>query len=315
MPTSAQTTGETACAGTDDGERAGEGLANQRAEEERGEEQPATEAGSDRDRRCDRLQHHQQRHMGQRVGRLDDHAECTVPRGQHRGRHQGQCADSEPAAHRPEPARDTALAEQLLGQCHATHDGDADQRAHHAESEDRDIVECFDACRHLEYKIEGRVAESVDHRDGDNRGDRDRGEGTEGVGADHQLERVESAGQRRIEGAGDGGGRAAADQQAQIVAPDAEHAAEARRQGRADLGVTGLQPHRGADAVRQDRLQHDDQAVVERHAPAIQCVGLDRVDRAPRAVAHDGKTDQPDQQPAQGRARRRYGSDRARPWR
>ena len=71
MPTSAQTTGETACAVLTAAERAGEGLAHQRAQEQRGEEQPAAEAGADRDRRGDRLQHHQQRDVA---------SACMAPR-------------------------------------------------------------------------------------------------------------------------------------------------------------------------------------------------------------------------------------------
>ena len=207
-----------------------------------------------------------------------------------------------------EPAGDAALAEQLLGQRHAAHDGDADQGADHAEGEDRDVVQRLDARRYLQHEIERRVAQSVDHRDRDDGGDRDRGEGAEGVGADHQFEGVECAGQRGVEGAGDGAGGAAANQQAQVVAPDAEHAAEARRHRRADLGIAGLQPDRGADAVRQDRLHHDDQAVVQRHAPAVQRVGLDRVDGASWVITHDYQAEQPDQQAAQ--CRHRDGADR-----
>ena len=113
-------------------------------------------------------------------------------------------ADGESAAHRAQPDRDAALAEQLLGQRDAAHDGDADQGADHAEGEDRDVVERVDTRRYLQHEIERRAAQRVDHGDRDDRGDGDRGEGTEGVGADHQFEGVEGAGQRRVEGAGDG---------------------------------------------------------------------------------------------------------------
>ena len=103
-----------------------------------------------------------------------------------------------------------------------------------------------------------------------------------------------------MEGAADGPGRAAADQQAHVVAAQAEAAAEARRDGGADLGVAALQPDRGADAVRHHGLQHDQDAVVQRHAPAVQRVGLDRVDRAARPLAGDQVADQPEGQAAEG---------------
>ena len=61
MPTKAQTTGDTACAVLTMASAPAKGLADQGAEEQRGEEQPAAEAGTDRDRRRNRFQHHQQR--------------------------------------------------------------------------------------------------------------------------------------------------------------------------------------------------------------------------------------------------------------
>jgi hypothetical protein len=46
-------------------------------------------------------------------------------------------------------------------------------------------------------------------------------------------------------------------------------------------------------------LHHDEQAVVQRHAPAIQRVGLDRVDRAAWPAARDKVAGHPEDQPAE----------------
>ena len=48
----------------------------------------------------------------------------------------------------------------------------------------------------------------------------------------------------------------------------------------ADLGVSGLEPHGGADSVGPDGLGDQEEAVLDGHAAAIQGVGLDGVDGA-----------------------------------
>jgi hypothetical protein len=126
----------------------------------------------------------------------------------------------------------------------------------------------------------------------------DRREGRQRIRADHQLEGVERAGERCLERGRDRSGGAAADQQAQIVAPQAEGAPEAGRERGADLGVARLQPDRRADAVGQDGLGRHEQAVAERHASAIQGVGFDRVDGAAVPPLCDAEAGQPDCQPS-----------------
>ncbi len=283
IATSAHTTGGTACVVVTIASSAGKQLAGQRAKEQRAEEQTAAEARAERDRRANRLQQHQHGDVGQGVRRADHDAQRAMSRRQHRRRDQRHQAEREAGERWPQPDRHVAVAERRLGQRDAAHHRDADQRAHHAECQQRDVVHRFDRAGHLHLQVERRGAERVDHGVGDDRGDRDRGKGGQRVGADDQLERVEGAGQGRVEGAADRPRRAAADQQAHVVAAQAEAAAEARGDGGADLGVAALQPDRGADAVRHHRLQHDDDAVVQRHAAAIQRIGLDRVDRAARA--------------------------------
>ena len=107
------------------------------------------------------------------------------------------------------------------------------------------------------------------YRDGHQRGN--------AIGAEDRLERVESAGERRIESGGDRARRAAADQQAHIDAARAKPAAEQRSDHAAHLGIGGLQPDRSAKAVGNQRLQADVEASPRRQSAAMQRIGLDRV--------------------------------------
>ena len=104
-----------------------------------------------------------------------------------------------------------------------------------------------------------------------------RGDVGDAVGADDDLEGVEGAGERGAEGRRDPRPRSGAHEGAQIAAPQVERAAGERGQGPAQLGVGRLQPHRGAEAVGDDALDADEQAVARGHPPAVQGVGLHRV--------------------------------------
>ena len=111
------------------------------------------------------------------------------------------------------------------------------------------------------------------------RGDHHEGQGRDGIDADNQLDPVECSTKRRVEGAADRRGGAAADQHPQIVPAQLEAAADARGDPCAELGVARLQPDGGADPVRPGGLAGDDHAVAQRHSAAVKRVGFDRVDQ------------------------------------
>ena len=98
------------------------------------------------------------------------------------------------------------------------------------------------------------------------------------IAADDQFEAVKRAGERRAEGAGDAGGGAAADEDAQVAAAQAERIADARGDAAGKLRIAGLEPDRRADAARPYRLRRDDDAAEKRHAAAMQRIGFDRID-------------------------------------
>ena len=98
------------------------------------------------------------------------------------------------------------------------------------------------------------------------------------IAADDELEAVKGAGQRRAERAGDTGGGAATHQNSQVAAAQAKGIADARSDAACKLGVAGFEPDRGADAAGPNRLRRDDDAAEERHAPAMQRIGFDRID-------------------------------------
>jgi hypothetical protein len=88
-----------------------------------------------------------------------------------------------------------------------------------------------------------------------------------------------------------GASSAAADQRAQIAAPEAEILAEPRGDARAELRVGRLEPDRGAEAGRDQGEDRQIGAVGERHLAAEQRVGLDRIDDLARAPAADEHAD------------------------
>ncbi len=117
--------------------------------------------------------------------------------------------------------------------------------------------------RYLRRQVEDRAAKRLHHGLRYQRGDGHRRERNQSIGTDNQFECVEGAGQRSIECPGDRRRGAAPDQQPQIVAPDPECMSPAGRNRRSDLSIASFQPDRRADAIRQNRLQHDDQATVQ----------------------------------------------------
>ena len=132
-------------------------------------------------------------------------------------------------------------------------------------------------------------------------GEGDRGEALNRIAADDELVRVESAGKRRAERAGNAAGGAATDQDAQIAAPQPESLPHERCDAARKLGVAGLQPDRCPHAARPHRLRRDDQAAAQRHAPAVQRVGFDRVDFARRPMTRKQDTGEPEAQSAEHR--------------
>ena len=131
------------------------------------------------------------------------------------------------------------------------------------------------------------------------RGGEDRSGVGERIGADDQLRRVESAGQRRAERRRDRAAGAATDQQPQVLAAQPQRQAEARSDRAADLGVARFESDRGAGAIGNHRLRADDQAFADRHAAAAQGVGFDRIDRARQLPDASPMVDQPDREAAE----------------
>ena len=142
----------------------------------------------------------------------------------------------------------------------------------------------------------GQVADQRRHADRRQRGDR--------IAADDQLEAVKGAAQGRAEGAGNGRGGAASDQDAHVAAAQAKGLPDLGSYAAGKLGIAGLQADRGADTARPHRLRRHDQAAAQRHAAAMQRIGLDRVDLG-AAPAGDIGGGEAEQQPAQAGGEKR----------
>ncbi len=130
------------------------------------------------------------------------------------------------------------------------------------------------------------------------RGDADGRQHGGGIAADHELEGVEGARQRRIEGGGDGGGGAHAHEGAEIAAADPEALPDPGREAGAKLGKSRLHPDRRAEAGRNHGEEGQRAAVGEGHLAAEEGVGLDGVHRLALAGTPHQHRRSPGEEPA-----------------
>src|SRR6266700_2697433 len=98
------------------------------------------------------------------------------------------------------------------------------------------------------------------------------------IASDHDFERIECSPKWRSECTRDRARRSAPNQYAQISAPEVEGTPDPRPNAARQLRVAGLETDRGANSTRPHGLQRHADASNERHAPAVQGVGLDRID-------------------------------------
>ena len=193
-------------------------------------------------------------------------------------RGEGEQADGDAADGRPREAGQAAFLEAALDQSHEAHDADGDEAEQDSEQQIGHIVGGLDMERAGDRNRMRRHAEAAGRQIAAERRRHHRCDGRDRIDADDQLEPVERAGQRRAEGGGDRRCRAAADDEAQIGAAQAEPHADRRGDAARHLRIAGLEADGGAEAVGDDVLQPDAQAVLQRHASAMQRIGLDRVD-------------------------------------
>ena len=277
----------------------------ERAQKQRGEEQSAAKAAAERQDRGDRLE---QEHAGDHRQRDRDKAremQRAVSRRHHLRRRQREQADGEAAERRAQRLPEPGLCQQRLAQRHAAHDGDADQRRHDPEHRrDREVAPEHVADR-TDADADRQRRKRMRHEIAGHRGDADRRQAGRRIAADHQLEGIEGAGQRRAECAGDRRRGAAAHHDALVGAAQMKAAAERCREPAGQLGIARFQSDRGADAAGPDRLQRYDDAAAKRHPPAMQGIGLDRVDFARRPPAQQQQERYAEQEAAEARHQKR----------
>ena len=146
----------------DQRQRAGERLAQQNAQEQRGEEQAAAKAGADGDRGRRRLQDHQQRRATAAACTVEKYRlNAPCPEDSTAGVTSARPPTASAPDHRAQPDRNAAAAEQVLGDRYAAHDGDAQQGAQHAQCQDRDVVQRFDRVRNVGDQVEDRSPPSA----------------------------------------------------------------------------------------------------------------------------------------------------------
>ena len=214
-------------------------------------------------------------------------------------RHQ---AEREAADGRLPSRRQAAFLEEIVDEGHPAHDGDAErgtgERQH---GQPRDARE-----RRVEAgrDVADEIAADPERPRHEHAGDRRRHDGGEPerrVGADDQLESVEGAGERCPEGGADRRAGAGADDGAHVGAAEVEGAAEPGGEARSELRIAGLEPDRGAEAVRDQGLQPDRDRILHRHAAAVQRIRFDRIDGAAPTQARRQARGAPEQQAARRR--------------
>ena len=144
------------------------------------------------------------------------------------------------------------------------------------------------------------------------RGDADRRQAGRRISPDHQLKGIECAGQRGPERARNRSGGAAADHDALIGAAQMKPAAQRSADPAGKLGISRLEPDRGADAARPDRLQAPQSRCREttsgRHASALASIGS--ISRAGRQRSSNRNATPSTSPPRLGTSNARNGSIR-----
>ena len=224
-----------------------------------------------------------------------------MARRHHLGRDDGEQTNDDPADGGPQRRRQLGSVYNAFEPMDAAHQHDAEHGHHDAKHRgeqeiligDGGHLRCDDA------EMDG--GETTGNEIADERSDPDRREARHRIVSDHEFEAVEGAGERRAECAGNASGGAAADQNAQVRAPQPEGAADPRCDAARELSVARLRSDRGPDAARPYRLQSDDHTSGKRHPAAMERVGLDGVDLAGRPPCRDEGVGDAQHQTAQRR--------------
>ena len=130
-------------------------------------------------------------------------------------------------------------------------------------------------------------------------GDADRRQAGRRIASDHEFERIEGAGERGAERARDRSRRSAADHDALVGAAQVKSTAERSGKAAGKLGISGFKADRRPDPAGPDGLQRHDDAAAKRHPPAMQGIGLDRIDLARGPPAQQQQQGHPQQQAAE----------------
>ena len=221
-----------------------------------------------------------------------------MPRPQHLGGIERHRTDHQPANNGPNETPPDHGAERPFDQRRHPHRADADRRRDEAEPDQRAIVDE----RQRSDGGRGNVVRRANDRLGGKRRCEGRGEDGnrvgERIGADDELESVERPGQGRPERRRDRASCPAPDQHTEVLPAQARSHSQVRGDAGPDLRVARLKSDGSAAAVRDHGLHRHEEALAERHAPAAQGVGLDRIDRRRRLPASEPDFDRAEQEAA-----------------
>ena len=201
--------------------------------------------------------------------------------GQHLWRDHCQPRYQRPADDRSRPARQTGTGSHFKD-TDQPHDGNADQRTDHPQQAVDQITGGVDRGATLDIDDIGHDAEALRGLRSGQRCSDDGGDRGGCVAADHDLEGIESARDRRTEGGRYRCPRASSDERPYVDPAQLQPTSDRRRDQAAELGIGCLQPDRRAETIGKNGLARDDGAVLGGHVAAVKRIGLDRIhERAP----------------------------------
>ncbi len=272
------------------------------AQHEARAEDAAAEAAAEADRGASGLGDRQDQDELQVVLAAEHAIGRLVANPQHLRQPQRRDAKQAACEHRPQPERHAEAIVACLNQRDRTHQGDRGDGADQPQkNEGRDLEKRHHVLRRQD---ERRVRADMDAGDhgADHGADHHRRERAEPIVADHHLKREDHASDRRVEGARDRRGDAAAEQRLGKRGRQMQQPGHVARQAGAQMHDRALAADRGAAADGGRADERGGNALAQRHAAVLQHGGLHHLGHALGQFSRQNVADEhPDQQATERR--------------
>ena len=229
---------------------------------------PAREAEADAQRGGEDLRDQQQEQPVVRHDVPGEHRAHRFPAdAEYLGNPDRRHSEGGPGHHGSHVGRDGRRSSETGRELHRAHVGSRDQRARGSDQGKSGELHRPGGTQVLHLEEWGALEARVDDHVADRGGDGDRSEGTQRVVPQDYLVREDDAGERRIEGGGDGGSDPATDADVAHPAPPLVDVRNRRAERRSQVGERPVLPGRCAGAERYDAGRAGEQAGASRDVP------------------------------------------------